>query len=76
MQLYNSTDTATAWKNSRFILSEKSDFHIVDNLSIAIHCLPMCMLTSLSVDEILLTRYINWLTDFGGLPFNEEIEPA
>ena len=34
MQLYSSTDTATAWKNSSFILSETSDLHEVVNLLI------------------------------------------
>ena len=57
MLLYSSTDMVTAWKNSHFILSERSDFHMVDYLSIAVHVLPMCMLTSLSVDEILLLRF-------------------
>ena len=37
MQPYCSSYTARAWKNSHFILFEKSDFHIVINLSIAIH---------------------------------------
>ena len=32
---------ATTWKNSCFILSERSDFHMVDNLSVAVHALPM-----------------------------------
>ena len=32
VQPYSSTDTATVWKNSSFILSEKSDFHMIDNL--------------------------------------------
>ena len=36
-QPYNSTDTATAWKNSHFILLEWSDFHSVVNLLIAGH---------------------------------------
>ena len=30
VQLHCSTDTATAWENSHFILSERSDFHMVD----------------------------------------------
>ena len=42
-----------------FILSDKSDFHIIDNQSIAVHNFANCMLTSLSVDEILLLRYVN-----------------
>ena len=35
----------------------------------------LLMLTLLSVDEILLPRYLNWSTNFRGLPFNGEIEP-
>ena len=57
--LYNSSNTATAWKKTLFILSERSDFHMVDNLSIEVYAVPMGMLTSLSVDEILLQRYVN-----------------
>ena len=34
------------------ILFKRSDFHVVDNLSITVHILPMCMLTLHSVDEI------------------------
>ena len=34
VQLYISTETATACKNSRFILSERSNFQIVVKLSI------------------------------------------
>ena len=41
-----------------FILLERLDFHMVDNLSIAEYALPKRMLTSLSVNEILLTRYM------------------
>ena len=59
VQLYSSIDKATAWKNSRFVLSERLDFHIVVKLSIAVHTLPMRTLISLSVDEILLPRYMN-----------------
>ena len=36
------------------------------NLSIAVHALLMHILASLSVDEILLLRYINWFTNFCG----------
>ena len=56
---HRTTDTGTAWKKSCFILSERPDFHIVDNLSIAVHGLPMHMLISLSVDKILLPSYFN-----------------
>ena len=63
-------------KSSRFILSERSDFHMVVNLLVAVHRLPICMLTSLSVDEILLPRCTNWFTNFRGLPINEKLAPS
>ena len=69
-QPYSSNDKATAWKNACFILRERSDFHLVNNLFIAVHFFPMHMLTSLFVDEILLLRYMNWSTNSRGLPFN------
>ena len=50
----------------------RSDFHMADNLAIAIHALPMRLFTRLSVDEILLLRYMNWSVNFGGLPFNDD----
>ena len=53
VQPYSSTDTAIAWK----IL----DFQIVN-------CLPMLMLTSFSVDEILVPRYVKWF-HLKGIPF-------
>ena len=61
MQLNISTGTITAWKKSHFILLEISDFYMVDNLSIAVYAFPISMLTLLSVDEILLARYMSWL---------------
>ena len=33
---------------------------MIDNLSVAVHTFSMRMLTSLSVDEILLPRYVNF----------------
>ena len=65
VKLFNSTDTAT--KNSRFILPERLEFHLVDNLSIAVYAFPMHMLTMLSVDDILLPRYVKWSRNFRGL---------
>ena len=56
--LYSSTNTGTPWKKPSFILSEISDFHIIDNLSIAIHAFIMLILASPSVDEILQSRYV------------------
>ena len=34
---YSSIDTIAAWKKRRFILSVRSDFHMTDRLSIAVH---------------------------------------
>ena len=36
VQLYCSTDMATAWKNYHFLLSKRSDFLMVVNLSICV----------------------------------------
>ena len=69
----NCTDMAIAWKNSCFIFSERLNFHIVVNLLIIVLALPMSVLTWLSVDEILLLRYVNWFTNFNGLSFNDDI---
>ena len=40
IHLYSSIDTATAWKKSCFILSDRLDFHMTDGLLIAFHALP------------------------------------
>ena len=48
---------------------------MVNNLLIAFHALSKGTLTSLSVDEILLPRYMNWCTNFRCLLFNEEMMP-
>ena len=37
---YSSTEMATAWKKSWFILSEGSDFRFTDNLLIAANTFP------------------------------------
>ena len=59
MHSYSSIDTTSAWKKLRFILLDRSDFHMIDNLSIAV----------LSVDETLLPRYVNLSTNFSDPPF-------
>ena len=33
----------------------------------------LSMLTSCSVDEILLSKYMNWSPNFRGLPFNDQM---
>ena len=53
---YSSIGTTAAWKKSRFILSDKSDFHMTDNLSIAVHAFASHVLISFSVEETLLPR--------------------
>ena len=60
-------DTATYWKKLYFILLDRSNFYRIDNLWIAFHAFARCMLTSFSVDEMLLPRYVNWSTNFRGL---------
>ena len=72
VQLYNSTDMATTWKNS-CLFYQQSDFHMAVNLSIVVDALPMQMVTLFSVDEILLPRYMNWSTNFRVWPFNEKM---
>ena len=66
---YSRTDTTAAWKNYHSILSERSNFHLVDNLSAAVYALPM--FTSRSVDDILLLKHTKWSTNFRVLPFNK-----
>ena len=60
VQLYRSTDLAIALEKSGSTLSGRLDFHMINNLTIAVHALPMYILTSLSVDEILLLRYVKF----------------
>ena len=70
---YSSTDTITTWKKSCFILTERSDFHLIDYLSIAVHPFAMLMMISLSVDEMFLPRYMNWSTNFRDLSLKGEM---
>ena len=53
---YSSIDTITAWKKLLFILSVRSDFHMTDSLSLAVHDLVSRVLMSASVEETLLPR--------------------
>ena len=41
---YSSIDTTAAWKKLRFILSVRSDFHMIDSLLMAVHILNICFL--------------------------------
>ena len=47
-----------------------------DNLSIADHAFPMGILTALSVDKILLPRYVNESTNFKALSFSVNLSPS
>ena len=51
---------SAAWKKLRFILLDKSDFHMIDNLLIAVHAFASCTMMSFSVDETLIPRYMNF----------------
>ena len=72
---YNSTDTTVSWKKSCFVSSGRSDFHMINSQLIEVHTFARCILISLSVDEILLLRYVNLFTNFRGLPFRVEMAP-
>ena len=56
---YSSIDTTAAWKKLRFILSVRSDFHMIESLSIAVHAFVSHVSMSFSVDETLLPRLVN-----------------
>ena len=72
---YSSLDTATAWKKCHFILSDWSDFQMTNNLSIAACIFARHILTSLSVDETLLLRYMNLWTNFTCIPLRMKMAP-
>ena len=58
VHLYSSIDTTAARKKLRFILSVRSDFHMFNSLSIAVHAFVSRMLMSFLVDETLLASNI------------------
>ena len=74
VHLYTKIDTTAAWKRLHFILSDKSDFHMIDNLLRAVHAFGRCKLMSFSVEETLLSRYVNLSPNFREPPFRVEIE--
>ena len=71
---YSSSYTNKRGKIS-FLFHQRLDFHMINDLSIALHGFPTCMLTSLLVDEILLQRYMNCSTK-SGLPLKVEMTPS
>ena len=46
---------------------------MIDNLSIAFHSFDMWVLTSLSVDEMLVPRHVNGSTSFRDLPLRVDM---
>ena len=53
----------------------RSDFNMINNLSIGFYTFTRCMLISLSVDEMLLPRYVNCSTNFRVLPLIVMMDP-
>ena len=53
---YRSINTTAAWKELRFIQSVRSDFHMTNSQSMAVHAFASRVLMSVSVDETLLPR--------------------
>ena len=56
-----------------FILSDRSDFHMTDSLSLAVHAFASHVMTSYLIDEMLLPRSLNLPTSFRDLPFSVEM---
>ena len=66
VQPYNTTDLAIACKNSQWFLSERSDFYMINTLSIVVHSFPYANIA-------LLPRYVSLFTILRGLPYNGSI---
>ena len=60
-------------EESRLILSDRLDFHWIDSLFLVFLAFARRMLTSLSVDGMLLLRYWNWCTNFRVLSLKVKI---
>ena len=72
---YSSIDTTTAEKQLGFILSARSDFHMIDIQSIAYHAFASHVLMSFSVDETLLQKSVNLSISFRGPPLSVDMSP-
>ena len=66
-------DTTAAWKKLCCILSDRSGFHMTDNLLIADHAFASSVLTSFSIDEMLLPREVNLFASFKEPPVRVEM---
>ena len=51
MHPYSRIDTTVTWKKLRFILSDRSDFRMIDNLSIAVHVFARRIYTHICVHK-------------------------
>ena len=69
---YRRIDTTTVWKKLRLILSDKSDFHMINNISITV---PAFAWRILILHEKLQAKYINLFTNFREPPFRVEMSP-
>ena len=57
--LLSCTDTDKAWKKSHLILSQRSNFDMIDKLSIAFHAFLIGIFTSVSFVDILVPIFVN-----------------
>ena len=71
---HSSMNTASARKKY-FILSDRSNFYMIYNLSIVLLVYTRRMLTSFFVNKMLLPRYVNWSANSWGFPLRVEIVP-
>ena len=65
--VYTKTDTTTAWKKLCFIVSDRLDFHMMDNRSLAVY--------AFAVDETMLRIHVNMSINFRELQFKVEVSP-
>ena len=56
MHPYSIINMTASWKKLLFIISVRSDFHMTDRVSIAVHAIACRVFMSVSVDETLLSR--------------------
>ena len=75
MHPYSIIDTTAAWKKLSFILSDRSDFHMIDNLSFAVHAFTSHISVPFSVDETQLPNKSNLSASFREPPFSVEVSP-
>ena len=70
---YSKIYITAAWKKLQIILSDMSDFHMIDKLSVAVKAFTRRILMSFSVNETLLPKYVNLSTNLREPPFRVAI---